>query len=213
MTLAIHVLPPSPNNLKVGIALAYKGIEHERHVIDPEDRSALVELSGQPLTPVIDHDGHVLFDSSAILRYLDANFPGPKLFRADREEMHAIDRWGTAARATLGAPLGAAFGLLRADPSDAGYAETLSGARAAFHEAAGQVEAALEGRDWLVGDSLSAADIEVATMLVLSAIPAQLADFHPLWNWFGANFQLGEGRDRCRSLVERVFALLPTPVA
>jgi len=213
MTLAIHILPPSPNNTKVGIALAYKGIEHDVHVINPEDRSALIELTGQPLTPVIDHDGHVLFDSGAILRYLDANFPGPKLFSADRDEMRAIDRWGYFHRTALSKPLGEAFGLLGADPSDAGYAETLAAARAAFHEAAGEVEAALEGKDWLVGDSMTAADIEVAAVLVLSAIPAHLADFHPLWGWFGANFELAEGRDRCRSLVERVFALLPTPVA
>ncbi len=78
-------LPPSPNNIKVRMALRYKGIDFEAIPIDPFDRKSLREVSGQDLSPVIEDKGIVLNDSEAILQYLDANYPDtPRLFPADR---------------------------------------------------------------------------------------------------------------------------------
>ena len=67
------------------MVLAHKGIadQVESVWIDPADRSSLVELSGQDLVPVIEHEGRVLTDSPAIVEYLDARFPEPPLFPPD----------------------------------------------------------------------------------------------------------------------------------
>lgn len=85
-------LAPSPNNLKVRLALRSKGVEFEAVPVDAADRSPVVQRSGQPLTPVIEDRGIVLNDSEAILHYLDANYPdAPRLWPADREGRYRSD--------------------------------------------------------------------------------------------------------------------------
>ena len=80
------------NNFKVRIALGFKGIGHRFETIDPSDRAALVEMSGQPFTPIMVHGDTTLFDSAAILRFLEANFlDTPKLFSSDYGTMRLIE--------------------------------------------------------------------------------------------------------------------------
>ena len=87
-------LAPSPNNTKVRMALRFKGIEFEAVAVDPRDRSAVVQASGQELTPVIEDRGIVLNDSEAILHYLDANYrDAPRLWAADRAGRKVCDEW------------------------------------------------------------------------------------------------------------------------
>jgi len=67
-------LPPSPNNTKVRMALRFKGIDFETLPVNPRERSDVVAVSGQELTPVIEDRGIVLNDSEAILVPLFARF-------------------------------------------------------------------------------------------------------------------------------------------
>ena len=92
--LIFHELSPSLNSTKVRMALRFKGIEFEAREVDHESRAALVEVSGQELSPVIEHDGRVLNDSEAILNYLDANWrDAPRLIPADRDGRRRSDSW------------------------------------------------------------------------------------------------------------------------
>ncbi len=85
-------LTPSPNNIKVRMALRFKGIDFEQIIVDPLDRAPVIEVSGQELTPVIEDRGIVLNDSEAILQYLDANYPDtPRLFPRERAGRYACD--------------------------------------------------------------------------------------------------------------------------
>ena len=69
------------NNIKVRVALGFKGLGYEFRVVDPGERAELFEVSGQYLTPVLLHDGKAICDSAAIMRYLEANFrETPRLF-------------------------------------------------------------------------------------------------------------------------------------
>ena len=89
-------LGPSPNNIKIRMALRFKGIEFEAIALDPSDRSELVAESGQELAPVVADRGIVLNDSEAILQYLDANYRDtPRLFPADRAGRKVCDAWKT----------------------------------------------------------------------------------------------------------------------
>jgi len=112
--LTFHDLAPSPNNTKVRMALRYKGIEFEAIPADPFDRSAIVELTGQELTPVIADKGIVLNDSEAILQYLDANYRDtPRLYPALREGRRRCDEWARALDRRLGKPwMGVFFGAI-----------------------------------------------------------------------------------------------------
>ena len=87
-------LKPSPNNTKVRMALRLKGIDFDVVAVDPSERSALVEATGQELSPAIEDRGIVLNDSEAILQYLDANYRDtPRLFPADRAGRNKCDAW------------------------------------------------------------------------------------------------------------------------
>ena len=78
--LELYQIGGSPNNVRVRIALGFKGLAYDTWDLPmetgqfPFDRSRLVELSGQPRTPVLKHGEVVIFDSGGILRYLEANF-------------------------------------------------------------------------------------------------------------------------------------------
>jgi glutathione S-transferase len=90
--LTLWELAPSPNNLKVRLALRFKGIEFEVVPVDARDRAPVLELSGQELTPVVEDRGIVLNDSEAILQYLDANYRRtPRLMPAEREGRRACE--------------------------------------------------------------------------------------------------------------------------
>ena len=93
--LKLWELAPSPNNLKVWMALRFKGIPFETASVDPRDRKAVLAVSGQELTPVIEDRGIVLNDSEAILHYLDANYRDlPRLYPSSgdgRRECDAFD--------------------------------------------------------------------------------------------------------------------------
>ena len=87
-------LAPSPNNTKVRMALRFKQIPFEVTPVDPRDRRALVEASGQELSPVIEDRGIVLNDSEAILQYLDANYrQTPRLIPSERAARKECDAW------------------------------------------------------------------------------------------------------------------------
>jgi glutathione S-transferase len=162
--MQIHGFETS-NNMKVRVALGHKGIDYTFHTIDPvADRAGIHELSGQFLTPVMVHGDTVLFDSAAILRYLDAQFRDtPRLFGTSQVEQWAIEDEEYFARVTLGGPV-----MDVMHPKVAGHEvpdEAVREAEEAMQEAVGDLAERLAGREWLVGAQLSAADIHAACMI------------------------------------------------
>jgi len=81
--LRVYRVPFSTNVERVSLALAHKGLEVEWEDVDAADRSPVERLSGQPLVPVLVHDGRVIVDSTVILRYLEELQPEPPLFPRD----------------------------------------------------------------------------------------------------------------------------------
>ncbi len=201
-------LGPSPNNMKVRIALNYKGIPFDTVEVDfmDEERAAVVELSGQPLTPVIKHGDTVVYDSRAILRYLDNNFRDtPSLFATDRQAMMALEREENYARDKISEPAGMVFGQATAegDP-DAAVCEQAS---QMIHEATATYEERLQNQEFLMGDHLTVVDVTAAPLVSYAMVPAEAGgQGNPLVQFFIDNFSLGEGRDKTREWVGRVMA-------
>ncbi len=73
----------STNCERVGLALAYKGIEAQSVLIEYSNRAPVEAISGQGLVPVIEDAGEVISDSVAIMRHLDRRTPEPPLFPAE----------------------------------------------------------------------------------------------------------------------------------
>src|SRR5437867_3749373 len=121
--LKLYELPGSPNNVKARLALGYKKLAYDSEPLKldgyPGDRSKIVAVSGQPLTPVLVHGDTVVFDSAAIIRYLDANFrQTPPLFSSDHQEMAVIEDWELYTKTKLSEPVGMSFGQVIAAKPD-----------------------------------------------------------------------------------------------
>ena len=152
------------NNMKVRVALGFKEIPYEFHAIEPRDRTEIVRLSGQHLTPVLVHGDRVLFDSAAILRYLESNFRGrPPLFGSSHGEQWAIEDLELFARATLAGPM---TEIVHHRVSGGTVDEAMKArGEGEFAKAASTLIEALSGREWLVGDRMSAADVTAAAVV------------------------------------------------
>jgi glutathione S-transferase len=205
--LVLHELTGSPNNVKVRIGLGYKGLEYERRPIDldgfPGNRAAIVAISRQPRTPVLQHGKTVIYDSGGILRYLDANFPQtPTLFSADYQTMGKIEELELWARTDLGQPIGMIFGQVFAPEQDPEVGVRASGM---LNDLTARVEESLESNAFLLGPTPTGADLAVASLLNLSALSEKAAAKNPIASVFRKMLQLGPGRDRTRAWVAKLL--------
>src|SRR5215212_7309061 len=89
--LRLYRAPFSTNVERVALALAHKGLEVESVLISYENRSPVVEVSGQGLVPVLVDGDEVIPDSTRILRYLEAKWPDPPLFPRDATRRAELD--------------------------------------------------------------------------------------------------------------------------
>jgi len=147
--MKLYEIPFSTNVERVTLALALKDLQVEHVVIDPDDRDAVVELSGQPLVPVLVLDGgEVIADSTAILRRLDEEHPHPPLWPDDAARAAEVDVFADwFNRVWKVAPNALADG--------GGTREH----RAELRAHVTVFERLLAGRPYLFGDALTAADL------------------------------------------------------
>jgi len=153
--LRLYAIPYSTNVERVGLALGHKGLAAEVVMCDPGDRSGIRDASGQDLVPVLDDAGFVLADSSRIIEHLERRFPEPALFPSDparRAEVEVFVDWFN--RVWKVPPNAIEAELGRDEPDHVRIAALEHELRATLEV----FEAMLHGRDYLMGDALSAAD-------------------------------------------------------
>jgi glutathione S-transferase len=95
--IRVYRIPFSTNVERVALAAGHKNVEIEWVDVDPDDRSPVEAVSGQPLVPVlVADDGEVVSDSPAILEWLEARHPDPPLLPRDparRAEVRIFVDW------------------------------------------------------------------------------------------------------------------------
>ncbi len=208
-TLKLFELAPSPNNVKVRVTLGYKGIDYESHPVDPMNRQAAIDAYGVPLTPGVVMGDFRLYDSGAIMRWLDCNFDGPRIYPSDADAMREVESWERWGRTGLLDAAGPAFAMaFGREPHDPAVTDLC---REGVTEISRKLEDALDGREWLVGDSLSGADIVGASRAVMVCPPDTLRDQVaaagvPFWPYFHEHVSVQEERPRTREWVGRVMA-------
>ncbi len=84
--MKLYQFPHSTNVERVQLALAHKGLKAEPVWVNPKDRSELKRVSGQPLVPVLEDYGRIVFDSTEIIRYLDTQYLEKPLYPFDPSE-------------------------------------------------------------------------------------------------------------------------------
>jgi glutathione S-transferase len=97
-TLRIHGLSPSPFTRTVRMACHEKGIDYEMVDARPSDIGPLNPFAK---IPAITHGDVALYESIAILRYLERVFPGRKLWPDDAVAAALCDQWASAVADSL----------------------------------------------------------------------------------------------------------------
>lgn len=170
-------IPFSTNVERVALALGHKRLAVEWVDVDPADRSPVEELSGQPLVPVLEEDGAVVADSTAILEYIEERYPQRPLYPLDEAR-------GAEARAMIDW-----FDRVWKRPpnllDELGYSDERSPALVEELEASlDRFEALLAGRDYLFGNELTAVDCACFPFLKYGAAidPDDGEEFHRILN-------------------------------
>ncbi|MEA2443744.1 MAG: hypothetical protein QOJ12_1036 [Thermoleophilales bacterium] len=202
--LRLYRIPWSTNVERVELALAHKGIAADAVDLDPADRAALVELSGQELVPVIDDGGRIVADSPAILEYLEDAYPDRPLYPAEharRAEVETFIDWFN--RVWKIAPNAIAAELEGEAPDQ----RAIDAHAAEMAAALDRFERLLDGRDHLMGDSVSAADFVAFPFVKYATIPPDRADDEVFHHVLHDRQRLGDGHRRLAAWIERIDAL------
>lgn len=93
-SIKVYGVPPSTFTRAVLMGCREKGIDYE---LVPTFPGTVGALNPFGKIPAMTHGDLTLFESSAILRYLDNAFPGPKLWPADARAAALVDQWVGAA--------------------------------------------------------------------------------------------------------------------
>ncbi|HET8975130.1 MAG TPA: glutathione S-transferase family protein [Solirubrobacterales bacterium] len=201
----LYRAPYSTNVERVVLALAHKGLtdQVESIVISYDDRTEVEEISGQGLVPVIDDEGTIVIDSARILRYLDERYPEPAIFPADparRAEMDVFIEWFN--EVWKGPPNTIEFELSSEEPDQ----DVIASEGARMQESLALFERMLQGRDFLMGDEVSAADFVAFPFLKYASLrdPDDDELFHRILD---VHQQPGDDHPRLAAWVDRINRL------
>src|SRR5437762_1237038 len=160
--MLLYDSPVSGNCYKVRLILAHLGVRFERRTVDVVDRSNRGELLGalnpalRVPTLVLD-DGRPLAESGAILWYFGE---GTRFVPDDRYARAQVLQWMFFEQYDHEPAIAVVrFWLAYSGRAAEEFADRLDERRAAGYRALGAVERHLDGRPWLVGDSMTLADI------------------------------------------------------
>jgi glutathione S-transferase len=192
----------STNVERVALALASKGLEVESVLISYEDRSPVVEVSGQGLVPVLVDGDEVVADSVRILRHLEAKWPDPPLFPRDvarRAELAVFLDWFNEVWKV--APNTIEEELERTEPDQERVAVNAALMRASLD----RFEAMLDSRGHLFGEDFSAADCAAFPFLKYGKLrdPEDDELFHRILE---DNLRLDGSHPRLSAWIDRVNA-------
>jgi glutathione S-transferase len=153
--------PVSGNCYKVRLLLAHLGVPYEVRDLDVVDRSNRPDVLGglnpalRVPTLVLD-DGRTLGESGAILWYFGE---GSRFVPEDRFERAQVLQWMFFEQYDHEPAIAVVRFWLAYSGRPEAFADRLEERTAAGHRALAAMERHLEGRDYLVGDAMSLADI------------------------------------------------------
>jgi glutathione S-transferase len=159
--MLLYDSPVSGNCFKVRLLLAHLGIPYERRTVDVADRSNRPELLGglnpalRVPTLVLD-DGRPLAESGAILWYFG---DGTRFVPNDPYERAQVLQWMFFEQYDHEPAIAVVRFWLRYSGRPEEFADRVEERTAAGYRALDALERGLEGRDWLVGEAMTLADI------------------------------------------------------
>lgn len=166
--MKLHAVVGSPNCRKVQAALNHLGLAIDIAYLDffagDLQSPAYLRINPNGFVPSLEDGGFVLWESNAIMQYLADGVAGQDLYPTDRRRRADVNRW----LAWELAHFNKSFGVLafEAVAKPAFLKQAPDPAKVAWSVAelarfAPVLDAALQGRDYLVGDAITLADYAV----------------------------------------------------
>lgn len=162
----VHSVPGSPYGRAVLATLVEKGASFRLSPVIPGTLKVEPHVSRHPFgrVPVLEHDGFMLYETQAILRYLDRVIPGST--PTDAKAAARMDQVMNVCDWYLFQGVGTVIGfqrvvgpkLLGLQTDEAAIAQAMPKAHAVFNE----LSRLLGTSNWFAGDKLSLADLMIA---------------------------------------------------
>jgi glutathione S-transferase len=173
MSITVYGIPGSPFLRSVQITLKEKDIPYHLQALAPGEHKQPEHLARHPFgrVPAFEHDGFTLYETQAIIRYLDESFPNPPLTpgnardRARMNQVIGIIEWYFFPKAAAPIAFNRIIGpkLLGLPSDEAAIAEAVPMAHTCFDE----LNRLLGDQFYFGGERISIADIMLAAQLDL----------------------------------------------
>lgn len=207
MALELYWGSGSPFAWRVLLTLEVKRLKYESKLLEfskEEHKSpAYLKLNPRGKVPTLKDGDFALYESLAIMAYLDRKYPDPSIFGRTPQETGLIwraisetDSYLVPAGNKLIVPIFFGKGLEKT--------EEIQTAAGAIRDELKRIDAALLGSVWLVGPSISAADIALFPLIQILLRAASKEAARPLNLGFSP---LGQNYPNIAAWVKRIEAL------
>lgn len=164
MAIDVYWGSGSPYSWRILLALEHKRLAYTSHVLDlgKQEHKApqMLALNPRGRVPMLKDGDYPVFESLAVLYYLDLKYPEPSIFGRTAEEAGVIMRVICEYQAYVDPPL--------MKITDAVFRQRLAGREdeltTAMHAVASEartIEMRMSKGDWVVGDAYGAADMVI----------------------------------------------------
>lgn len=191
--MKLYMNAMSPNVRRVRLTAAVLGLEIEEKTVDftkgEHKAPELLALNSNGAVPTLVDGDFALFESRAIMQYLASKKPESGLLPKDERARADVTKWqfwdashfsanlGTLAFQRVMKPM---FGM--GEPDAAKVDEAI----AAIKRFGAVLDKHLEGKTWVVGDTMTVADLTLASSLMYAKqADAPIAEFKNIQAWFG----------------------------
>jgi glutathione S-transferase len=190
--MKLYLNPLSPNVRRVRLTIAVLGLDVEEKVVDfskGEHKSpAYLALNPNGAVPTLEDGDFVLTESRAIMQYLASKKPEAGLMPSDEKGRADVTRWQFWDAAHFSPQLGTLVfekmikGMMgMGDPDATRVQEALTN----FRRYAAVLNARLDGKQYVVGNALTLADLTLASSLMYAKqLEVPVAEFPAVQSWF-----------------------------
>jgi len=161
--MRLHYHPLSTYSRRVRIALIEKQIPCELVVVDMAARkhreSAYLALNPYGRVPTLEQDGFLLYESTAILSYLEATHPTPPLVPADAKGRARVDMHMKLCDLQMSRQTGTIIFPKRFLPKERWNAAAMADAKAEIEKHLAILDQQLAGKTYLIAEQFTLADL------------------------------------------------------
>ena len=173
MSLTFYCGSGSPYAWRVWLALEHKGLDYDLKMMSFSEGDLktpeYAALNPRRKVPAVVDDGFSLYESAAILEYLEDRYPKPRasLFPGDAQGRALVRRMIQETDQYFAAPMERIVDQVLFTPQEKWKPERIARGRTALAAELERWETSLRG-DWLAGGEVSAADFTLYPLIALT---------------------------------------------